>query len=84
MESSIIRRGRGDLLCVLSLLTVGCAAAFAGAVFLVLFMMVDAGYSGDWSRIGAISKENEAQLQQVGAGGTCRHRALRRAGQLWR
>lgn len=40
----------------------------AGAVFLVLFMMIDAGYSGDWSRIGAISKDTEAQLQQVGCG----------------
>uniref|UniRef100_A0A383V7M4 DUF7887 domain-containing protein n=1 Tax=Tetradesmus obliquus TaxID=3088 RepID=A0A383V7M4_TETOB len=27
--------------------------------------IVDAAYSGDWSRIGAISKETELQLQQV-------------------
>ena len=30
-----------------------------------LFMLVDAAYSGDWSRIGAISKELEAQLKGI-------------------
>lgn len=35
-------------------------------------MLVDAAYSGDWSRIGAISKETERALQQVG---DCTHGA---------
>ena len=26
-------------------------------------MFIDAGYSGDWSRIGALTKETELQLQ---------------------
>lgn len=30
-----------------------------------LFLAVDAGYSGDWSRIGAISKETEDSLKQA-------------------
>lgn len=28
-------------------------------------MLVDAAYSGDWSRIGAISKDTETQLKGV-------------------
>ena len=28
-------------------------------------MLVDAGYSGDWSRIGAISKELETELKGI-------------------
>jgi len=35
------------------------------AVFLVVFMIFDAAWSGDWSRIGAISKETEAALKPV-------------------
>lgn len=34
-------------------------------VVLVIFMLIDAAYSGDWSRIGVISKEQEQQLQQA-------------------
>lgn len=37
-------------------------------VVLLLLMLVDAGFSGDWSRIGAITTEQEAALRQVGAG----------------
>ena len=36
-------------------------------VVLLLLMLVDAGFSGDWSRIGAITTEQEAALRQVGA-----------------
>lgn len=36
-----------------------------GAVAVGLLGLVDAGYSGDWSRIGAISKETELQIQQA-------------------
>lgn len=35
-------------------------------VFLLLFMLVDAGFSRDWSRIGVITHEQEDALQQVG------------------
>ena len=35
------------------------------AVFLIVFMVFDAAWSGDWSRIGAISKETEAWLKPV-------------------
>mmetsp|Transcript_44410 Transcript_44410/g.113456 ORF Transcript_44410/g.113456 Transcript_44410/m.113456 type:complete len:203 (+) Transcript_44410:131-739(+) len=35
-----------------------------GAVFVFLLGLVDAAYSGDWSRIGAISVETEDQLKQ--------------------
>lgn len=28
-------------------------------------MLIDAAYSGDWSRIGAITKEQELQLQGI-------------------
>lgn len=34
-----------------------------GAVFVGILGFVDAGYSGDWSRIGAISTELEAKLR---------------------
>lgn len=36
------------------------------AVVILTVGFVDAGYSGDWSRIGAISRETEAQLR-IGA-----------------
>ena len=36
-----------------------------GSVVVLLFALLDAAYSGDWSRIGAISPEQETQLQQV-------------------
>lgn len=36
-----------------------------GGAVLLLLMGIDAAYSGDWSRIGAISKAQELQLQQV-------------------
>ena len=39
--------------------------ASAGAVVLGILATVDAGYSGDWSRIGVITKENEIVLQQA-------------------
>ena len=35
------------------------------AVFLIVFMVFDAAFSGDWSRIGAISKDTEAALKPV-------------------
>lgn len=34
-------------------------------VVLLLLMLVDAGFSGDWSRIGAITTDQEAALRQV-------------------
>jgi hypothetical protein len=37
------------------------------AVFLIVFMLFDACYSGDWSRIGAISRDTEAALVPVTA-----------------
>ena len=37
----------------------------AGSVSLVLLAGVDAAWSGDWSRIGAISKETELFLQSA-------------------
>ncbi|GMH40635.1 hypothetical protein BSKO_08539 [Bryopsis sp. KO-2023] len=36
-----------------------------GGVVLGVLGLVDAAYSGDWSRIGAISKADEAFLQQI-------------------
>lgn len=36
-----------------------------GAVFVGVLAAVDAGYSGDWSRIGAISQQDEFALQQI-------------------
>lgn len=39
--------------------------ALQGAYFLLFLMLLDAAYSGDWSRIGAISKQTEQQLQAV-------------------
>lgn len=30
-----------------------------------ILALIDAAYSGDWSRIGAISKETEGQLQGI-------------------
>ena len=36
-----------------------------GAVALVVLAAVDAAYSGDWSRIGAISKETEEALKPL-------------------
>jgi len=46
------------------------------AVVLGILMVLDAAYSGDWSRIGAITKEQEVQLQGfvpiiVGGHGAC-------------
>lgn len=38
-------------------------------VVLLLLMLVDAGFSGDWSRIGAITTEQEAALRQARAAG---------------
>ena len=35
------------------------------AVVLGILMLLDAAYSGDWSRIGAITKEQELQLQNL-------------------
>ena len=37
----------------------------AGTVALVILAAVDAAYSGDWSRIGAISKDTELWLQSA-------------------
>ena len=36
-----------------------------GAVALIVLAAVDAAYSGDWSRIGAISKETEEALKPL-------------------
>lgn len=36
-----------------------------GTVFVGVLAAVDAGYSGDWSRIGAISQQDEAALQKL-------------------
>lgn len=44
-------------------------------VFLVVFMIFDAAWSGDWSRIGAISKDTEAALKPVTAAITAVHAA---------
>lgn len=41
------------------------AIRYAGAVVLGIVMLVDAGYSGDWSRIGAISHDLEAELKGI-------------------
>jgi hypothetical protein len=35
------------------------------AVVLFILMAIDAAYSGDWSRIGVLTHEQEAKLQQV-------------------
>ena len=35
----------------------------AGAIAVGIIAIIDAAYSGDWSRIGFINKEVEAQLQ---------------------
>ncbi len=37
----------------------------SGAILLVILAAVDAAYSGDWSRIGAISKDTELWLQSA-------------------
>ena len=37
----------------------------AGGVFLAVLAGVDAAYSGDWSRIGVISKEFEDSLKPL-------------------
>lgn len=37
----------------------------AGAVFLVVAAAVDAAFSGDWSRIGVISKDTETSLKPL-------------------
>lgn len=37
------------------------------AELLVILMLIDAGYSGDWTRIGAITPDVEALLQKIGA-----------------
>ena len=37
----------------------------AGGVALVILAAIDAAYSGDWSRIGVISKDTEAWLQSA-------------------
>ncbi len=37
----------------------------AGAAALLLLMLTDAAYSGDWSRIGVLSTQQELLLQQV-------------------
>ena len=37
----------------------------AGAVFLIVLAGVDAAYSGDWSRVGVISKETEDSLKPL-------------------
>lgn len=36
-----------------------------GGFALLVLMLVDAAYSGDWSRIGAITRDTELQLQKV-------------------
>jgi len=38
-----------------------------GAVFVFLLGLVDAGWSGDWSRIEAITVEQEAQCRSLAA-----------------
>ncbi len=40
-----------------------CLLLPAGAIALAVFALVDAAYSGDWSRIGAITQEQELTLQ---------------------
>lgn len=37
----------------------------AGGVVLVILAAVDAGFSGDWSRIGVLSKDAELGLQSL-------------------
>jgi len=37
----------------------------AGSILLVVLAGVDAAFSGDWSRIGAISKDTELWLQSA-------------------
>lgn len=34
-----------------------------GAVVLAILALLDCGWSGDWSRIGAVTQENEAQAR---------------------
>jgi hypothetical protein len=46
------------------------------AVVLGILMFIDAGFSGDWSRIGAITREQESELRSllpvvVGGHGVC-------------
>lgn len=38
-------------------------------VVLVIFMLIDAAYSGDWSRIGVITSDQEVQLKQASGSG---------------
>ena len=38
-------------------------AVLEGAVVLAILALLDCGWSGDWSRIGAVTQENEAQAR---------------------
>lgn len=42
-----------------------CSSLVAGAVVLVILAAIDAAYSGDWSRIGVISKDVELGLRPL-------------------
>ena len=55
-----------------------------GAVFVLILGFIDAGYSRDWTRIGAITPEFEQQLRdwagRTRMGARRRHRRRRRRG----
>jgi hypothetical protein len=65
--------------------------ALPGAVVIGILALLDAAYSGDWSRIGAITVEQEAQLRAlvpVAAGGhaacaACAAVVSARRGERW-
>lgn len=38
---------------------------YQGGIFVSILGLIDAAYSGDWSRIGVLSKETEATLQSI-------------------
>ena len=38
-------------------------AVLEGVVVLAILALIDCGWSGDWSRIGAVTQENEAQAR---------------------
>jgi hypothetical protein len=49
-------------------------------VVLLLLMGLDAGFSGDWSRIGVLTTEQEQQLQQVGGWGRADQQPIKMGG----
>ena len=40
-------------------------SCFAGGVVLVILAAIDAGFSGDWSRIGVLSKDAELGIRSL-------------------